>query len=56
MSLSSLWTEIRSIADGESSRSRRKLAIARSTLVQVVFWVRIAPTITSNGLFAGHQF
>src|SRR5437870_2604829 len=44
-----------SMARGVSIRSRRRLAMARSTFIQAVFWVRIAPTITSNGVFAGHQ-
>ena len=30
-------------------------ASARSTFVQAVFWVRIAPTITSKGVLAGHH-
>ena len=29
--------------------------MARSTFFQLVFWVRTAPTITSNGLSPGHQ-
>src|SRR5271165_4079522 len=33
----------------------RRLAIARSTFVHEVFCVRIAPTMTSNGVSAGHQ-
>src|SRR5271165_1765090 len=33
----------------------RKLARARSTFVHEVFWVRMAPTMTSNGVSAGHQ-
>jgi hypothetical protein len=41
--------------DGVRRRARLRLASAFSTLVQEVFWVRIAPTITSNGVFAGHQ-
>ena len=32
-----------------------RLAIARSTFVQAVFWVRIAPITTSVAVFAGHQ-
>src|SRR5262249_31876132 len=32
-----------------------KLASARSTFVHDVFWVSIAPMITSNGVSAGHQ-
>ena len=30
--------------------------MARSTFPQLVFWVRIAPMQTSNGVSAGHQW
>ncbi len=45
----------RSIAEGVSNRAERRLAIARSTFPHAVLCVRIAPTITSNGVCAGHQ-
>lgn len=40
---------------GVSASAARRFAIARSTLVQAVFCVRIAPTTVSNGVRAGHQ-
>ncbi len=43
------------IARGSSIRPERRRATAFSTCVHVVFWVRIAPTITSKGESAGHQ-
>src|SRR3990172_9959299 len=42
--------------EGVSRVSLRKVARAFSTFTQAVFWVRMAPTITSNGVLAGHQF
>src|SRR5581483_5206183 len=44
-----------SMARRERSLSRRRLEIARSTLVQEVFWVRMAPTMTSKRERPGHQ-
>ncbi|HEX7896178.1 MAG TPA: hypothetical protein VF950_00255 [Planctomycetota bacterium] len=41
---------------GSRSFSRLRLAMAFSTLVQAVFWVRTAPTTTSKGESAGHHF
>ena len=32
-----------------------RFLMARSTFVQAVFWVRMAPTMTSNRVLAGHQ-
>lgn len=42
-------------ASKDSSPLARSEARAFSTLDHDVFWVRIAPTQTSNGVFAGHQ-
>jgi len=39
----------------ESTRAAFSLATARSTLCQLVPCVNMAPTMTSNRLFAGHQ-
>ena len=48
----------RDIAQGALERTpaafRRWMAF--STLPQLVFWVRMAPTITSNRVCAGHQY
>ena len=38
-----------------STPASRRFAKARSTFVHEVFWVRIAPAITSKGVSAGHQ-
>ncbi len=40
-----------------ASRASASLSarMAFSTLVQLVFWVRTAPTITSKGVWPGHQ-
>lgn len=42
-------------ARGVKTRACRRLATARATLVQAVFWVRMAPTITSKRVRPGHQ-
>ena len=46
----------RAFAAADRTSSRFRLAIAFSTLPQLVFWVRIAPTHTSKGVSAGHQW
>src|SRR5215469_1351694 len=43
------------MADGVSAFAARRLPSARSTLFHEVFWPRMAPTITSKALSAGHQ-
>jgi hypothetical protein len=43
------------MAEGVSICADRRLAMARSTFPHEVFWVRIAPTMTSKGVLAGHQ-
>jgi hypothetical protein len=39
----------------DSTRAFLKVAIALSTFCQDVFCVRMAPTMTSNGVRAGHH-
>ena len=53
--IASLDGRAAAMAEGVSICAERRLAIARSTFAHEVFWVRMAPTITSNGVFAGHQ-
>jgi len=43
------------IAIGDSNRAERRLAMARSTFFQEVFWVSMAPAMTSNRERPGHQ-
>lgn len=44
-----------SMALGVRSFSRRRFSMAAATLVQLVFWTRMAPTIISKGVRPGHQ-
>ena len=50
-----LATRAAIICPGVSAPADRRLAIAFSTLVHAVFWVRIAPTTTSKAVSAGHH-
>jgi len=43
------------IAIGLRLRAWRRLAMARATFAQEVFWVKMAPTIISKRLRPGHQ-
>ncbi len=52
----SLFTGVPAIPAAVSNSALRNARIARSTLVQFVFCVRIAPTIISNRVLPGHHF
>src|SRR3989304_6260723 len=43
------------IGSGSSIRASRRALMALTTFGQAVFWVSTAPTMTSNGVSAGHH-